>query len=111
MKRLPPSATMREELDKLLRGGTEAEGNIVSALGTSSPGSCSKLSKQEADFLGRGAAWSAEERARGAHVTVMSRGACARRRCLLRCSSRRQEALESPSLHLDGLFGGKLRGA
>jgi hypothetical protein len=32
MKRLPPQATMREELDKLLRGRTEAGGNIVSAL-------------------------------------------------------------------------------
>jgi putative transposase len=54
MKRLPPSATMREELDKLLQGGTEAEGNIVSAL-------VEKVTKvvvqelleaEQADFLG-----------------------------------------------------------
>jgi|GEM_PF-4013989 hypothetical protein len=32
MKRLPPSATMREELDKLLRGSVEGQQYIVSAL-------------------------------------------------------------------------------
>jgi hypothetical protein len=79
MKRLPPSATMREELDKLLRGGTEAEGNIVSAL-------VEKVTKvvvqelleaEQADFLGRGAATSVAALASTATATVMSGGASA----------------------------------
>jgi hypothetical protein len=53
-KRLPPSATMREELDKLLRGGTEAEGNIVSALVEKVARVVVQelLGAEQADFLG-----------------------------------------------------------
>ena len=47
MRRIPPSVLVREELEGLLKGGADEATNIDSALGTSSPGSCSRrCSKQ-----------------------------------------------------------------
>jgi putative transposase len=67
MKRLPPSVTMREELDKLLFGGSREEGNIISELVEK----VTKLVVQElleaeqADFLGGRGHY--ERRASGQH--------------------------------------------